>query len=267
MARRFLAARLDARHLDPCASQLEPYLLHQPGLPRVVTLDDAQALLLLHPRVQAPDQLPASLAASVTEQFEGRWVDHERPVPEPRWRALFVVQFASRSKDLPALAPGLPRSWRRYLSNFADPQPLRIDDHSYASVEHYFQGCKARCSDRPEMAQWFTREHEGPEQVGDDPRDAKRAGARKSYQTHGARLEVERWIEVREAVMQTAIEARWAQDELFRRVLLSTRGLQLLHFERAGARSFWGGSLDEQTGQIRGTNRLGTIMMERRDRR
>ena len=65
--------------------------------------------------------------------------------------------------------------------------------------------------------------------------------------------------------MQTALEARWAQDELFRRVLESTRGLHLLHFERASARSFWGGALDKQTGEIKGVNRLGELMMALRD--
>ncbi|MCA9710806.1 MAG: NADAR family protein [Myxococcales bacterium] len=274
-ARRLLALRLDARHVHEGARALDPYLLHQPGLPRVVALDDGGKLLPLHPRIHQPADLPPDLVADLTARLHGHFAPHDLPLPDPAWRRLHVVQFASRSKDAPALAPGLPRSWRRYLSNFASlsnlstlssAQPLRIDGHAYATVEHYFQARKAACSTRPEMAAWFTLEHAGPHRVGPDPREAKQAGARKGYRTHGAELDVARWVEVRELVMRTAIEARWAQDELFRRILVSTRGLRLLHFERAGARSFWGGSLDATTGELQGTNRLGAIMTERRDR-
>ncbi len=269
MAHRLLAVSLDPRHLQDGVDALGPYLPHEAPFPTVLPGEDdddvGRKRVVFHPRVRSPGDLPEPLQRMVTERFEGRFGSHDVEVSDAAWRRLHVVQFASRSKEVTPLAVGLPRSWRRDLSNFATRQPLRIDDRTWASVEHYFQGRKAECSNLPQMAEWFTREYEGPERVGDDPRDAKRAGARKGYTEHGATLETARWIEVREQVMRAAVEARWEQDDLFRRILVSTRGLQLLHFERSGARSFWGGSLDKQTGRIKGTNRLGTLMMERRD--
>ena len=270
MAHRLLAVTLDARHLQDCVDTLGPYLPHEAPFPTVLPSEDeggeGHKRLVFHPRVQSPGDLPETLRRAVTERFEGRFGSHLVELQDAAWRRLHTVQFASRSKEVTPLAIGLPRTWRRDLSNFATRQPLRIDGRTWASIEHYFQGRKAECSNLPQMTEWFSQEYEGPERVGDDPRDAKRAGARKGYAEHGAILETARWIEVREPVMRTAVEARWEQDELFRRILVSTRGMQLLHFERAGARSFWGGSLDKQTGRIKGTNRLGTLMMERRDR-
>lgn len=260
-----LAVCVDAPHVQVCRERLAPYLPHGAPLPRVIAEDSGHKRLLLHPRIQTPAMLPAELREEVERRFDARWLAHVVPIPEPVWRGLFIVQFASRSRDEPALAPGLPSSWRRVLSNFDARQPLRIGERTYASVEHYFQGRKAECSDRPEMGAWFSREYDGPEQVGDDPRVAKQAGARKGYRAHGATLDTERWVSVRDEVMQTALQARWEQDELFARIVRSTRGMTLLHFERAGARSYWGGSLDKQTGRIKGQNRLGTMMMALRD--
>ncbi len=267
MARRFLAVRLPASQVQPGTAALQPYLPHGAPIPRII---DAEAggtdkLVLLHPRIQDPAALPAELRTELSERLGGRFTEHEVEVAEPAWRALFVVQFASRSKDGPAPGPDLPSRWRKVLSNFSTETPHIIGGRTYASVEHYFQGRKAGCSNKPQMADWFTMEHDGPHRVDDDPRAAKRAGGRKGYQQHGATLDTTRWLDVRDEVMQTALDARLAQDELFTRILRSTRGLVLLHFERSGARSYWGGSLDRQTGLIKGENRLGAMMMERRE--
>ena len=69
--------------------------------------------------------------------------------------------FFSKSKPCPALAPGLPPTWRRVLSNF-DRAEVHVDGVGYASVEHYFQGQKALCSTRPEMARWFALDCAAP---------------------------------------------------------------------------------------------------------
>ena len=98
-----------------------------------------------------------------------------------------------------------------------------------------------------------------------DPGDAKRAGGRGAYKRAAAQLDSDGWVERRVEIMAAALTARWDQQELFRAVLTSTRGLSLLHFERSGARSYWGGSLGRDSGAIQGENQLGRMMMELRD--
>ena len=60
------------------------------------------------------------------------------------------------------------------------------------------------------------------------------------------------------------LKAKLATDPQFRSILaeLKRRKLRLLHFERGGARSYWGGSLDKDTGAVKGKNRLGQLMHE-----
>ena len=55
-----------------------------------------------------------------------------------------------------------------------------------------------------------------------------------------------------------------AVDPLFRRILAAVRerGWYLLHFERGGATSYWGGSVSKQSGERVGTNRLGEMLMD-----
>ena len=43
-------------------------------------------------------------------------------------------------------------------------------------------------------------------------------------------------------LMQKALEYRFNHDELFRTILLATKGKYILHFERSGDQSYWGGS-------------------------
>ena len=62
----------------------------------------------------------------------------------------------------------------------------------------------------------------------------------------------------------TALRARLACDAVFRQVLAAchARQLKLLHFERGGAESYWGGCLRKSDGKQLGQNRLGQMMME-----
>jgi predicted NAD-dependent protein-ADP-ribosyltransferase YbiA (DUF1768 family) len=106
----------------------------------------------------------------------------------------------------------------------------------------------------------------GSEAVGPDPAMAKKAGGRSAYRRFGATLDSACWEERRVAVMQAALDARWEQDTLFCEALCSTAGMQLLHFERAGARSFWGGSLRRADGLQQGENQLGKMLMVLRER-
>jgi hypothetical protein len=63
--------------------------------------------------------------------------------------------------------------------------------------------------------------------------------------------------------MFSALVGRARTDSDFARVLLEARSqrVTLLHFERSGARSYWGGSLRKEDGQPQGRNRLGDMLM------
>lgn len=259
-------------HTGAAQAALAPFAIHDYGggkrLPkawsRVRTRPDGARELLVHPRVGDPSALPEATRAAC-EALGGRWGRRELDELDPAVHAaLFTVVFFSKSRNVPAPAPGLPPSWRRVLSNF-HPAPVRVDGHDYASVEHCFQAAKASCSDRPELARGFRLRATGPSAVGSDPAAAKRAGGRGAYAKAGASLDVEAWAKAREGAMERALAARWQQQPLFRAVLEATAGFALLHFERSGARSFWGGSLHRDTGQAQGENRLGRMLMALRD--
>ena len=52
--------------------------------------------------------------------------------------------------------------------------------------------------------------------------------------------------------------------EAFRLILRASGGRYLLHFERQGARAYWGGAVDKVSGEVLGRNRLGEMLMELR---
>jgi hypothetical protein len=64
--------------------------------------------------------------------------------------------------------------------------------------------------------------------------------------------------------MRSALQQRATCDDLFRRVLAesSRQRVTLRHFERAGAKSIWGGNVSSKTGMWQGRNLLGCMMME-----
>lgn len=258
----FLRITLPVAHTQPARERLEPYLLHGQGLPSLTTPDADHRCLWLHPRIATRDDLPAAIQQTCAD-LDGVWDSAALDLTEAQRVRLWTVVFFSRSSHSPPLRHGLPKHWRQVLSNF-HPSRLVIDGAPYASIEHYFQGQKAVCSDRPELAQRFRSD--AADGVGPDAADAKKAGGRGAYKRAGASLDVALWEQRRVSVMQRALEARWEQDELFREVLQSTQGMALLHFERAGARSFWGGSLRKSDGLPQGENQLGKMLTALRDR-
>ena len=185
-----------------------------------------------------------------------------------------VVQFYSKSKDMNDLGklgfgPPDPEldgigNWRKILSNFHNVH-ITVEGKTFPSVEHYFHAMKALCSDRPEYAQEF--EVDGS--IGrKSPLDAKRAGSKSGFtKANNATLDVPRWIATRDKSVAKALKARAKSDPLFTKILLATkeRRLFLLHFERGGAKSYWGGSIQRLTGERVGRNRLGEMLMTLRD--
>jgi predicted NAD-dependent protein-ADP-ribosyltransferase YbiA (DUF1768 family) len=166
-----------------------------------------------------------------------------------------IKQFFSRSADKADLGPDIPIFWRRVLSNFWACE-ISVSGASYPSVESAFQAAKATHSDRPHTARWFE-----VDQRPYVPGDVKRAGSKRAYQDQGMTLDAPAWDARRDDAMGAALQARHDVDPLFRAILAAVRaqGVTLLHFERCGARSYWGGSLKH--GAIQGSNTLGALMM------
>jgi predicted NAD-dependent protein-ADP-ribosyltransferase YbiA (DUF1768 family) len=181
-----------------------------------------------------------------------------RPAAPPGPARGTVLQFFSKSAEADDLGLGVP-GWRRVLSNF-HPAAVALDGRRYPTAEHAFHAAKARCSDRPQLAADF----EVGGRVGGDPVAAKRAGGRAGFARRGATLDRSRWGRECDEVQLRVLRQRAAADALFGRILraVHTRGLRLLHFERAGARSYWGGSISRGTGELVGENRLGKLMLQ-----
>lgn len=168
--------------------------------------------------------------------------------------------FYSKSKNKADLGKGIPATWRRQLSNFA-PVEVTIDGRTYPSVEAAFQAAKAQHSSKPEMARKF----EVGGSVGPDPAEAKRHGSKKVYKAEGAVLKVQAWDAARDAAMFRALQARLEVDAEFRKILEASKeaNVRLVHYERSGARSYWGGAVKD--GAVVGTNKLGKMLMALRE--
>jgi predicted NAD-dependent protein-ADP-ribosyltransferase YbiA (DUF1768 family) len=179
-----------------------------------------------------------------------------------------VCQFYSASRDSDDLFLGF-ESWRKYLSNFAAVPGggVAYDGRLYPTIEHAFHAAKYLTVDEPALAKRF----EVGESIGRQPPvKAKLAGGRKGMeQCRSKPLDVARWESgLSEDVTWKLLTARAAVDEKFCEILEETRlqNVTLLHFERSGARSKWGGSLSKADGTtINGRNLLGQLMMKLRD--
>ena len=159
------------------------------------------------------------------------------------------------------------------MSNFylvPDPASAPIvanGGQSYLTVEHAFQAAKFLAHAKP-GAKAAVRAADF--EVGGMlflPKAAKLAGARRGMGTAGCTLDVASWSAAADAVMLEALASRWKVDDVFRRVLRETarQGIRLVHFERSGAKSYWGGGIKEGPTVV-GRNRLGEMLEGLRDR-
>lgn len=207
-----------------------------------------------------------------------------------------ILQFYSKSKitNDPVEMGGV-KNWRQRLSNF---WPVRISPNTiivegrelfneelqFSSVEQAFHYAKFRFTTKtmsdseildpllhyPDVLTQSIK----PDRVDDATFKGqarpfmvkvKGSSGKGKMKKAGYALDVGAWDVAKVAVMEHLLRARWVSDPAFRSILIASQGKYLLHFERTGIKSFWGGSIDKKSGEIKGQNILGKMMMKLRE--
>lgn len=195
--------------------------------------------------------------------------------------------FSKSNKSHEPLQMGGQSNWRKKLSNFWPvqicPTSINIDgreifngEQIFCSVEQAFHWAKYH----------FTEQEPTPIEiqdplchypniitrsvpiVDDDSHfkskiqpfmtKVKSSSSKGQMKRRKCSLDVELWNNARVPIMLHLLRARLAVDGGFRSILQASTGV-LLHTDRAGAKSFWGGS------DKGGTNTLGQLLMQLRE--
>jgi len=119
---------------------------------------------------------------------------------------------------------------------------IKMDGKTWPSSEHYYQACKF-----PPHSAMYERVR-----TAATPMQCKRLAQANVTPQHE-----QAWHEIRDAVMYRALRAKFPQHGNLRRVLLDTGDSTLV--ERSPYDAYWGCGRDG-----RGTNRLGTLLMQLR---
>jgi len=235
-------------------------------------------------------------AANTTALSPGRTVPVARgPAADPATARsytegevfLFYGKAGIKKDVLGIKDPGAGR-WLAPSSRF--PIEDTEDKTIYPTVDHYIAGMRVKlASDKPELAKsLFSREGTIHQKFLTDRLALTDAGTKPMSEEEDARiLESETaavkdamrppylkrykatidegvWATLKNGVIQTAIEQRWAKDARFRKIVEAARdrGKYLLFYTPGGTTSNVGGIRSTQSGQIEGENLIGKAIMK-----
>jgi predicted NAD-dependent protein-ADP-ribosyltransferase YbiA (DUF1768 family) len=163
-----------------------------------------------------------------------------------------ILQFYSKSNDKPFPGKGTGEKinskspqellrfkelanipeWRRKLSDFW-VQPFTLDDHHWATVEHYYQASKFK-REYPEFYLSFSLDSKTD--LSKDPIKAKAAGSKSGklvgelFRPIQVRIDPEFTEEKKEKVLREAQYAKFYQNDALKKLLLATQDAKLMSY-------------------------------------